>query len=299
MKKLLSIFLILTLVLSFAACGDGNGDDTDTHDHEHDDTTDAPETENNIIYADAEEILALAKSVEPYAGISCISQTQIYSVYSQNTLLTEMGTYTRDASGNIISQVTDEAGTPVSTEYLIGDEYYTGAVTEGDGVKLALSADEKTSVSEKISAFGADGFMFSLDDFTDIEAIDNEDGTYTLLCSSADEKIIEKLTDAVKNEIDISYAGYESYTVSSVDYQYTINADGKIKGFVVMASIEVTMPEETLAEDETTSIVTFGNYVSFIYAAAVNEYTETLTSESVDLSGVNVTESTYSEHFGG
>lgn len=298
MKKFLAIFLILALTLSFAACGDDGKDKNDEGSKPADTKTEDTVDENDIVYAEKDEILGLAKSAPAYAGIDCITQTQIYSVYTQKTLLTELASYKRDADGNVVTMVYNEEGTPISAEYVIGSEYYSGALTDGDGVKASLSDDEKASVTESLKAKGADAFLYSFDDFSNIEAVDNEDGTYTLICSSKEEAVTGKLAREIKDEFDIAYEGYESYNVTSVDYQYTVDADGKLKGFVVMASVEVTMPEADKAEDETTSYFTFGNYVSFIYAAVVNEYAETIGTDSVTLTGVNVTESTYSELFG-
>lgn len=290
MKKLLSALIIFSLILSLSACTD-NSDDKESDTKSDISDTLSPDTVNtdDIVYADTDEILALAKNAASYSGINCVTQTQLYSVYSQKTLHTELGSYTRDTNGNILVQVMNEDGTPVSAKYLIGNEYYSGDVSEGFGEKISVSDDEKSDFAESLKANNVDGLIYSLDEFSKFNAFDNEDGTFTLVASSSEESVTGKLTDVVKDIIYDEYDNCESFGVSSVDFQYTVDENGALKGFVIMASIEVEIPEETLEEDETSS-VSFGNYVSYIFAAAVNEYTETISESDVDLSNVYIAE---------
>lgn len=290
MKKLLSALIIFSLILSLSACT-GNSDDKESDTNSDVSDTRSPDTvdTDDVVYADTDEILNLAKNAASYSGITCVTQTQLYSVYSQKTLFTELGSYTRDTNGNILVQVMNEDGTPVSAEYLIENEHYSGAVSEGEGVKTSVSDDEKSELAESLKANNVDGLIYSLDEFSKFNAFDNEDGTFTLVASSSEESVTGKLTDVVKDIIYDEYDNCEGFSVSSVDFQYTVDETGAFKGFVIMASITVELPEETLAEDETTA-VSFGNYVSYIFAAAVNEYTETISESDVDLSNVNIAE---------
>ncbi len=283
MKKLLTLILALILVLSMTACDrddDGNGDDSD-------DTT--------LKMANTNDILALVKGSTPYKAVKFTTHTSVTDVNTGATTGATLRSYIRDENGNVMAEILSESMTPVSVESLIGNEYYAGT-SGAECTKAVLSDKEKETAMEALLKKYKDG-IFDLNDFDDINVVDNEDGTYTLICNEGSDA--KDITEEIAADLETLYPDHESVKVSAVDYQLTVDSKGNTKSFVfnVLVDIKLAKSEETgelvngLVQDKSSTSA------AYFFAAAVEEYTgETLTAPTMDFSSTK--DVSFSDIFG-
>ncbi len=291
MKRYISLIIALCLVLacplSLWSCGNEGGGDADGT------GTGGNVGGDTVKYADPGEVLGKYRANGFFESAMLSSEVSVYNVSTNFAIYSVLGTFKKDASGNVYREKATDSASVTDCEYVIGSTYYKGThpasvSRDAAGITVSLSDSEKAEIAKSLSPNFLKEDLTLL--FNDVKCVEDSD-RYTVLCHSEDQNVISRFTDFITADLSDAFAEGSEFSFVSVDYQLILNCEGAPIAYAV-ASAFLVVTDDIIEEGS------LENYYSYVYVAAVSDCTETLTPPDFTSSDVTVTEKTYAEVFG-